>query len=56
MYYIGMQPRNCHGDYQILVDHEWVYLHLRSKLVLDPILSPIDMAAVKRQHATKFGL
>ena len=42
--------------YQILVDRECLYLCSCSTLVLYPIFSPVDMAAVKRQHATEFVL
>ena len=54
MYYL--QPRNCHGDYLILVDHERLYLHSRIKLVLEPIFSHVDTVAMKTQRATKLGL
>ena len=53
MYYVlGMQLWNCHGDYLILVDHEWLYLRSHSKLVISPIFFPINIAAVKCRHAT----
>ena len=42
--------------YHILVDHEQLYLRSCNKIVLDPIFSPIDIAAVKHQHAAKRGL
>ena len=57
MYYLlGMQPGNCHGDYLILVDCERLYLRSHTKLVSDPIFSPVDMAAVKYRRVTKFGV
>ena len=51
-YLLDMQPGNCHGDYLILVNP----LPPFTQLVLDPILSPVDIEAVKRQHAREEGI
>ena len=42
IYLLHMQPGNCHGDYLILVDREWMYLHSCSMLLLNPIFSPVE--------------
>ena len=45
-----------HAAQRNLVDCECPHLSSHSKLVLDPIFSPIHMTVAKRQHATKLGL